>query len=77
MSIKYTNILNCKTLQNVSQFAIFGLKINHLATLAGLANSAKRFVFLAERSTIRWLDALAAKLRQGAIEPGSSNKTLF
>jgi hypothetical protein len=32
MEIKYTNIFQCKTLQNLPKF---GLKIFHLATLAG------------------------------------------
>jgi hypothetical protein len=33
MVIKYSNIFNCKTLQNLPEIGIFGLKINHLATL--------------------------------------------
>jgi hypothetical protein len=33
MAVKYANIFHCKTLQNFTQFGIFGLKINHLATL--------------------------------------------
>jgi hypothetical protein len=33
MSIKYTNIFHCKTLENLSELGFFGLKINHLATL--------------------------------------------
>jgi hypothetical protein len=31
--IKYNNIYNSKALQNFTQSGIFGLKINHLATL--------------------------------------------
>jgi hypothetical protein len=34
MSLKYTNNFHCKTLQNFTQIAVFGLKLNHLATLA-------------------------------------------
>jgi hypothetical protein len=35
VSVKYTNTLHCKTLQNFPKFRwIFGLKTNHLATLA-------------------------------------------
>jgi hypothetical protein len=33
MSIKYTNIYNCKALQKFTQIAIIGLKTYHLATL--------------------------------------------
>jgi hypothetical protein len=33
VSIKYTNILHCKTLQNLPKFGLFFLKTNHLATL--------------------------------------------
>jgi hypothetical protein len=33
MSIKYTDIFHCKTLQRFTQIRIFGLKICHLATL--------------------------------------------
>jgi hypothetical protein len=33
MSIKYTNIFHCKTLQNLPKFELFGLKIYRLATL--------------------------------------------
>jgi hypothetical protein len=33
MVIKYTNIFHSKALQNVPKVEIFGLKINHLATL--------------------------------------------
>jgi hypothetical protein len=33
MTIKYTNILHSKTLQNLPKFFMFGLKIYHLATL--------------------------------------------
>jgi hypothetical protein len=35
MVIKYSNISHFKALQNLPKFAIFGLKINHLATLNG------------------------------------------
>jgi hypothetical protein len=35
MPIQYTNIFHCKTLQNVAKLKIFGLKINHLASLIG------------------------------------------
>jgi hypothetical protein len=34
MTINYTNILNSKALQNLSEFGFIGLKIYHLATLA-------------------------------------------
>jgi hypothetical protein len=34
MSIKYTNIFHCKTVQNVPKLRFFGLKINLLATPA-------------------------------------------
>jgi hypothetical protein len=34
MAIKYTNIFHCKSLQNLPQIRIFGLKLcHHLATL--------------------------------------------
>jgi hypothetical protein len=33
MVIKYSNIFNYKTLQNLTQIGIFGLKTNHLVTL--------------------------------------------
>jgi hypothetical protein len=33
MVIKYTNIYHSNALQNIPKFGIFGLKINHLATL--------------------------------------------
>jgi hypothetical protein len=33
VSIKYTIIFQCKTLQNLPEFGFFGLKTNHLATL--------------------------------------------
>jgi hypothetical protein len=33
MATKYTNIFHCKNLQNLPEIEIFGLKINHLATL--------------------------------------------
>jgi hypothetical protein len=33
VSIKYTNILQCRTLRKFTQIWIFGLKTNHLATL--------------------------------------------
>jgi hypothetical protein len=33
VSIKYTYIFHCKTLQNLPKFGFFGLKTNHLATL--------------------------------------------
>jgi hypothetical protein len=36
MSIKYTNILHCKTLRKVPKFRFFGLKTNHLANLLRL-----------------------------------------
>jgi hypothetical protein len=35
VSIKYTNIFHCKTLQNFHKFELFGLK-NHMATLMSL-----------------------------------------
>jgi hypothetical protein len=34
MVIKYSNIYHSKALQNLPKFGIFGLKTNHLATLA-------------------------------------------
>jgi hypothetical protein len=34
VSIKSTNIFQCKTLQYLPKFGFFGLKTNHLATLA-------------------------------------------
>jgi hypothetical protein len=33
MVIKYTNIFHSKVVQNLPKIGIFGLKINHLATL--------------------------------------------
>jgi hypothetical protein len=39
MAIKYTNIYQSKALQNLPKIGIFGLKTNHLATLA-LAKAA-------------------------------------
>jgi hypothetical protein len=36
MVIKYNNIFRSKALQNFTQIGIFGLKINHLATLPEL-----------------------------------------
>jgi hypothetical protein len=33
MDVKYTNNFHCKTVQNLPNFGIFGLKRNHLATL--------------------------------------------
>jgi hypothetical protein len=33
MATKYTNIFHCQTLQNLPKIGIFGLKINHVATL--------------------------------------------
>jgi hypothetical protein len=33
MVTKYTKIFHCKTLQNLPEIGIFGLKTNHLATL--------------------------------------------
>jgi hypothetical protein len=33
LSIKYTNILHCKTSPKCTKIPIFGQKINHLATL--------------------------------------------
>jgi hypothetical protein len=33
MSVKYINVFQYKALQKFSQIGIFGLKINHLATL--------------------------------------------
>jgi hypothetical protein len=42
MVIKYTNIYHSKALQNLPKFGIFGLKTNHLATLAGSESLPKR-----------------------------------
>jgi hypothetical protein len=36
VSIKYTNIFQRKTLQNLPKFGFFGLKTNHLAALDGM-----------------------------------------
>jgi hypothetical protein len=33
MAIKYINIFQYKALQNLPQIGLFGLKINHLATM--------------------------------------------
>jgi hypothetical protein len=46
MSIKYTNILHFKTLQNVPKILIFGLKINHLATMIGLSKTQRNHTCL-------------------------------
>jgi hypothetical protein len=40
MAIKYTNIFHCKTVQNFTKIATFGLKIYHPATLVLSINSA-------------------------------------
>jgi hypothetical protein len=39
METKFTNIFQCKTLQNLPKIGIFGLKIYHLATLLALTAS--------------------------------------
>jgi hypothetical protein len=36
VSINYTSIFQCKTLQNLPKIWIFGLKTNHLATLLSM-----------------------------------------
>jgi hypothetical protein len=33
VSIKYTSIFRCKSLQNLPKFGYFGFKTNHLASL--------------------------------------------
>jgi hypothetical protein len=43
-SIKYTIIFHWKTFQ-ITQIAIFGLKINHLATLPPMINKKFYFIF--------------------------------
>jgi hypothetical protein len=41
MAIKYINIFQSKAIQKCTQIGIFGLKINHLATLAVSTKIAK------------------------------------
>jgi hypothetical protein len=41
---KYINIFHCKTLQNLTQILIFGLKIYHLATLIQVIKPDNVFV---------------------------------
>jgi hypothetical protein len=43
VSIKYTIIFYCKTLQNFTQIRIFGLKTNHLATMSSNRRIGSRF----------------------------------
>jgi hypothetical protein len=44
MTVKYTNIVHYKTLENLPKLAFFGSKINHLATLV-------RNIFFDEKAT--------------------------
>jgi hypothetical protein len=48
MVIKHTDIYNSKTLQNLPQTGIFGLKTNHLATLLWMTADRveEKFFFL-------------------------------
>jgi hypothetical protein len=41
MVINYTNIFHYRALQNIPKFGVFGLKINHLATLHFTARKKK------------------------------------
>jgi hypothetical protein len=42
MAIKYTNIVICKTLQNLPKLGVLGLEIRHLATLVTTGDRVSR-----------------------------------
>jgi hypothetical protein len=62
VSIKYTDIFHCKTLQKFSQIWISGLKTNHLATL-DLIETRKNFWSRSRNWIGKLLNAMLMQLK--------------
>jgi hypothetical protein len=52
-ALRYTNIFHSKSLQNIPKFGIFGLKINHLATLIPTRRRSEQSVSLLSVTSIQ------------------------
>jgi hypothetical protein len=76
MTIQYTNIFHCKTLQNLPKSGFFGLKICHLATLLPM----EMFVVLFGTKSIAGetsMSIFCKRLQERLFPPATQLKYIF